>query len=57
VESGDCWLERAGSVMWKADTSKVVAPTCVGKGSMSWPPRASIERTDRILVYEPNKLM
>jgi hypothetical protein len=43
--------------MWKADTSKVVAPTCVGKGSMSWPPRASIERTDRILVYEPNKLM
>jgi hypothetical protein len=43
--------------MWKADTSKVVAPTCVGKGSMGWPPRASIERTDHILVYEPNKLM
>jgi hypothetical protein len=23
-------LGRAGSVMWKADTSKVVAPACVG---------------------------
>jgi hypothetical protein len=26
VESGDCWLEKLESVMWKADTSKVVAP-------------------------------
>jgi hypothetical protein len=26
----DRWLGRAGSVMWKAGTSKVVAPVCVG---------------------------
>jgi hypothetical protein len=26
----DYRLERVGNVMWKAGTSKVVAPTCVG---------------------------
>jgi hypothetical protein len=26
---GDCQLERSGREMWKADTSKVVAPACV----------------------------
>jgi type IV secretory pathway TrbF-like protein len=29
VESGDSWLERLGSGMWQADTSKVVARACV----------------------------
>jgi hypothetical protein len=37
--------------MWKADNSKVVAPACVGYGSMGWPPRARIEGTNRILVF------
>jgi hypothetical protein len=30
VESGDHWLERLGSGMWKASTSKAIAPACVG---------------------------
>jgi hypothetical protein len=54
VETGDRRLGRSGSGMWKAGTSKVVAPTCVGSRLMGWPPRASIERTDRILVYGSN---
>jgi hypothetical protein len=29
MESGDCRLGRLGSGMWKAGTSKVVAPGCV----------------------------
>jgi hypothetical protein len=49
-ESGDIWLGRSGSGMWHVGTSKVVAPTCVGYGPMGWPPRASIECTDCILV-------
>jgi hypothetical protein len=36
--------------MSKADTSKVVSPACVGEGPMGWPPRASIERIDHIMV-------
>jgi hypothetical protein len=55
VESGDRWLERSGSCMWKVGTSKVVAPTCVGLGPMGWPLRVSIECTDCILVYGPSK--
>jgi hypothetical protein len=30
MESGDRWLGRSGSGMWKVGTSKVVAPACVG---------------------------
>jgi hypothetical protein len=30
VESGDRWLGRSGSGMWKAATFKVVAPTYAG---------------------------
>jgi hypothetical protein len=29
-ERKDSWSGRSGSGTWKADTSKVVAPTCVG---------------------------
>jgi hypothetical protein len=29
-ERGDSWSGRSGSDTWKADTSKVVALTCVG---------------------------
>jgi hypothetical protein len=36
--------------MWQAGTSKVVAPACVDKGPFGWPPRVSIERTDRMPV-------
>jgi hypothetical protein len=32
------WLGRSGSVMWKVGTFKVVAPACVGYGSMGWSP-------------------
>jgi hypothetical protein len=28
-KSENRWLGRAGSVMWQADASKVVAPTCI----------------------------
>jgi hypothetical protein len=28
-ERGDNWLERSGSIMWQAGTSKVIAPACV----------------------------
>jgi hypothetical protein len=42
-------LRRLGSVMWKADTSKVVAPASVDKGLMGWLSRASIERTNCML--------
>jgi hypothetical protein len=42
-------LGRSGSVMWKADTSKVIAPACVSYGPMGLPLRASIEHTDRML--------
>jgi hypothetical protein len=49
----DCQLERSGSVMWKANTSKIVAPVCVGLGSMGWPPRASIECTDHMPALPP----
>jgi hypothetical protein len=37
--------------MWKAGTSKVAALAYVGSGPMGWPPRASIECTDRMLVF------
>jgi hypothetical protein len=30
VESGDHWLGKSRSVMWKASIPKVVAPACVG---------------------------
>jgi hypothetical protein len=46
----DSRLGRAGRVLWKAGTSKVVALTCVDQGPMGWYPRASFERTDRMLV-------
>jgi hypothetical protein len=49
VESGDRWLERWGSGMWQAGTSKVVAPVCQLRTD-GLAPRASIERTDRMLV-------
>jgi hypothetical protein len=42
-------LGRAGRVVWKAGTSKVVALACVDQGPMGWYPRTSIERTDRML--------
>jgi hypothetical protein len=42
-------LGRTERVMWKANTSKVVAPICVGKGPMSWPSQASSECTDHML--------
>jgi hypothetical protein len=29
-EKGDSWSGRSGSGTWKAGTSKVVAPACVG---------------------------
>jgi hypothetical protein len=45
----DRQLGRSGSVMWQADTSKMVSPTCVGKGSMGWPPRVSIECIEHML--------
>jgi hypothetical protein len=45
----DHQLGWAQSVMWKANTYKVVAPACVDEGLMGWPPRASIERTDQML--------
>jgi hypothetical protein len=41
-------LERSGSVIWKVDISKVVAPTYVSYGPMGWPPQASIENIDRM---------
>jgi hypothetical protein len=47
---GDRRLDRSGSGMWKAGTFKAIAPTCVSEESMDWPPRASIERTDRMPV-------
>jgi hypothetical protein len=46
----DYRLRRLGSAVWDAGTFKVVASACVGSEPMDWPPRASIERTDRILV-------
>jgi hypothetical protein len=30
MESGDSQLEKSESVMWQTDTSKVIAPACVG---------------------------
>jgi hypothetical protein len=51
VKSGDHRLERSGSGMWQASISKAVAPACVDLGLMGWPPRASIERIDRMLVF------
>jgi hypothetical protein len=36
--------------MRKAGTPKVVAPACVAEGPMGWPPWASIEHTDPILM-------
>jgi hypothetical protein len=50
VERGDHQLGRSGSGMCKASIFKVVAPAYVDYGPMGWPPRASIERTDRMLV-------
>jgi hypothetical protein len=44
-------LGRSGSGLWQAGTSKVVAPTCLGEGPMGWPPWASIERNNRMLVF------
>jgi hypothetical protein len=46
----DHWLGRSESGVWKAGTFKAVAPVCVGYGPMGCPLRASIERTDRMLV-------
>jgi hypothetical protein len=37
--------------MWQAGTSKAVASACVSYGPMGWPPQASIEHIDRILVF------
>jgi hypothetical protein len=42
-------MERSGRVIWKSDTSKIIAPICVGQGPMGLPLRASIERTDHML--------
>jgi hypothetical protein len=55
VETAD-W-EGRGVWYRKADTSKVVAPACVSEGPMGWLSWASIECTDRMLVYRPSKLM
>jgi hypothetical protein len=55
VESGDRRLGRSESGLWKTGTSKAVVPTYVGRGPMGWTPRASIERTNCILVYGPSK--
>jgi hypothetical protein len=51
VESGDHWLGRSGSGLWKASTAKVVTPACVSYGLMGWPLRASIEHINRMLVF------
>jgi hypothetical protein len=50
VEREDHRLGRSGSGVWKAGAFKIVALACVGYEHMGWPPRASIERTDRMLV-------
>jgi hypothetical protein len=42
-------------VIWKDDTSKVVAPVYVSYEPRGWYPRASIEHTDRMLIYGPSK--
>jgi hypothetical protein len=55
VESGDRWLGKSESGMWKVDTFKVVAPCLCRLKTDCWPPRASIERIDHILVYGPSK--
>jgi hypothetical protein len=55
VESGDRRLGRSGSGMWKAGTSMVVAPACVCLEPMGCSPQASIECTDRMLVYGSSK--
>jgi hypothetical protein len=34
VESGDHWLGKSESGMWKASTTKVIAPACVSQGPM-----------------------
>jgi hypothetical protein len=47
----DRQLGRSRSGLWQAGTSKVVATTCFGYGPMGWAPRASIERTNRMLVF------
>jgi hypothetical protein len=46
----DHCLERTGSVMWQADTSKVVASHLYWLRTDGLTPRASIEQTDHILV-------
>jgi hypothetical protein len=45
------WKGRAGRVLWLFRGFYVLAPTCVGYGPRGWYPWASIERTDRILVF------
>jgi hypothetical protein len=51
VESKDSQLGKFRECMWKASTFKAISPACVGYGPMSWPPRASIERIDHMLVF------
>jgi hypothetical protein len=48
-------LGRSGGGTWKTDTFNIVAPTRVSEGPMGWPPWASIECTDRILIYGSSK--
>jgi hypothetical protein len=47
---GTVGWEGQGVGMWQASTSKVVAPTNEDYGPFGWPPRESIECTDRMPV-------
>jgi hypothetical protein len=51
VERGDHRSGRSGSGKWQASTFKAIAPACVSSGPMGWPPWASIERTDHMLLF------
>jgi hypothetical protein len=51
MKSGDYRLGRLGSGMWQATTSKVAAPRLCQLRTDGLAPRASIERTDRLLVF------
>jgi hypothetical protein len=50
-------LERSGSVMWQAGTSKVAAPNYVSYGPMGWPCEQVMNILFTCWRYGPSKLM
>jgi hypothetical protein len=57
VESGGPSVGKVRECDVESQHLQDCSPACVDLGLMGWPPRASIERTDRMLVYGPSKTM